>query len=221
MNKGALFDWDGVVIDSSDQHERSWEMLAKEIGKPLPADHFKRGFGMKNQLIIPDILNWTRDPVEIERYSLRKEELYREIIAQEGITPLPGVRALLEMLNGRGVPCAVGSSTHRKNIEVIFDAIGLRSFFQAVITAEDVSQGKPDPEVFLKSASRIGIPARDCIVFEDAHVGIEAGLAAGARVIAVATTHPLSELGQASLAVESLEEVSWGRFSGLFDQGVA
>jgi len=216
MKIGALFDWDGVVIDSSDQHERSWEMLAEEIGKPLPPDHFTRGFGMKNQLIIPTILQWTSDPDEIDRYSLRKEALYREIIAEEGITPLPGVKALLEMLKEQGVPCAVGSSTHRKNIEVIFDAIGLRGYFQAVVTAEDVSHGKPNPEVFLKSARAIDRAPEHCVVFEDAHVGIEAGLAAGSKVIAVATTNGIGELGQADAAVQSLEDVSWGLFNGLF-----
>lgn len=216
MKIGALFDWDGVVIDSSDQHERSWEMLADEIGKPMPSDHFKRGFGMKNQLIIPQILRWTEDPSQIDIYSLRKEELYREIIADEGITPLPGVVTLLEMLSYHDVPCAVGSSTHRRNIEVIFDAIGIRDYFQAVVTAEDVNHGKPDPEVFLKSAEKIGINPGNCVVFEDAHVGIEAGLAAGSKVIAVATTHDISELGQASMAVNSLEEVDWRVFSGLF-----
>ena len=216
MNLGALFDWDGVVIDSSDQHERSWEMLAEEIGKPLPADHFVRGFGMKNQVIIPDILHWSDDADEIHRYSLRKEELYREIIAAEGISPLPGVVELLRMLNEHGVPCAVGSSTHRINIETIFDAIGVREFFQAVVTAEDVSHGKPHPEVFLKSAEKVRRSPDRCVVFEDAHVGIEAGLAAGAKVIAVATTHGVEELGQASIAVNSLEEVDWPLFLGLF-----
>ena len=214
MTYGALFDWDGVVIDSSVQHERSWEMLAAEIGKPLPGDHFVRGFGMKNQLIIPNILQWTRDPDEIHRFSLRKEALYREIIAQEGISPLPGVAELLGMLNDHGVPCAVGSSTHRENIEVIFDTIGLRHRFQAVVTAEDVSRGKPDPEVFQVSARKIGRNPGQCIVFEDAHVGIEAGLAAGCKVIAVATTNSLDKLGDATLAVHSLEEVTWDVFRG-------
>lgn len=216
MKLGALFDWDGVVIDSSNQHERSWEMLAREIGKPLPEDHFRRGFGMKNQLIIPQILQWTDDPDEIHQHSLRKEALYREIIAREGIKPLPGVVALLGMLKERGVPCAVGSSTHRENIEVIFDSIGIRDCFQAVITAEDVSHGKPDPEVFVKSAEKIGVAPGNCVVFEDAHVGIEAALAAGSKVVAVATTHEIGELGQAHFAVRSLEEVDWDRFSGLF-----
>lgn len=218
MIYGALFDWDGVVIDSSDQHERSWEMLAEETGKPLPADHFVRGFGMKNQLIIPEILKWTDDPDEIHRFSLRKEALYRDIIAAEGITPLPGVVELLHMLNEHGVPCAVGSSTHRENIETIFDAIGLRDRFQAVITAEDVSQGKPHPEVFQKSARSINRDPGQCVVFEDAHVGIEAGLAAGSKVIAVATTHDVTELGKADIAVESLKSVDWPLFNGLFRQ---
>jgi beta-phosphoglucomutase family hydrolase len=215
MNCGALFDWDGVVIDSSRQHRESWERLAAEIGKPLPRDHFLRGFGMKNQVIIPRILNWTEDPGEIHRYSLRKEELYREIVRQRGIEPLPGVVTLLRMLREHGVRCAVASSTHRENIETIFDVIGVRPYFDAVVTAEDVSHGKPDPEVFLKSAERLACPPNRCVVFEDAHVGIEAGRAAGAKVIAVATTNPLDSLGKADLAVATLEEVDWETFSGL------
>lgn len=216
MTPGALFDWDGVIIDSSAQHEKSWERLAEEVGKPLPKDHFIRGFGMKNQVIIPKILQWTDDAEQIESWSLRKEHLYREIIAEEGIRPLPGVPELLQMLAGRGVPCAVASSTHRKNVETVFDAIGMRDCFAAVVTAEDVVQGKPNPEVFLTSAARIGRRPNECVVFEDAHVGIEAGLAAGARVIAVATTNPLDDLGRANLAVRSLAEVDWPAFTGVF-----
>lgn len=217
MKTGALFDWDGVVIDSSAQHEESWELLAKEVGRPLPEDHFVRGFGMKNQVIIPGILGWTNDPEEIHRYSLRKEFLYREIVRERGIQPLPGVRELLELLEEHGVPCSVASSTHRENIEVIFDAIGLRRFFKAVVTSEDVSHGKPDPEVFLKSAARIGCDPRRCVVFEDAHVGIEAARAAGARVIAVATTNPIEKLGVADAAVASLGEVDWELFCAVLN----
>jgi HAD superfamily hydrolase (TIGR01509 family) len=192
-------------------------MLAAEIGKPLPADHFVRGFGMKNQVIIPQILEWTSDPGEIDRYSLRKEFLYREIIREHGIQPLPGVVELLELLDQHGVLCSVASSTHRENIETIFDAMGLRRYFRAVVTSEDVSHGKPDPEVFLKSAEMIGRDARNCVVFEDAHVGIAAGRAAGAKVIAVATTHTIEELGMADAAVGSLLDVDWPLIDGLFE----
>lgn len=216
MEMGALFDWDGVIIDSSAQHEESWEMLAEEIAKPLPENHFVRGFGMKNQVIIPRILGWTNDPDEIHKLSLRKEFLYREIVRERGIEPLPGVIELLQLLNDNDVPCSVASSTHRENIETIFDAIGIREYFKAIVTAEDVSHGKPDPEVFLKSAGKIGRSPAHCVVFEDAHVGIEAGLAAGAKVIAVATTNEIDQLGKAHLAVHSLREVDWNVFRGLF-----
>jgi len=217
MQRGALFDWDGVVIDSSNQHERSWEQLAAEIGKPLPPNHFVRGFGMKNQRIIADLLDWTGNPDEVEEYSLRKEQLYREIIRAEGTRPLPGVRGLLELFAARGVPCALASSTHRENVEVVFDVIGLRPYFSAIVTGEDVRQGKPDPEVFLTAAQRINRQPAHCVVFEDAHVGIEAGLAAGARVIAVATTNPIEALGDADLAVSSLADVDWHIIEALFD----
>jgi HAD superfamily hydrolase (TIGR01509 family) len=217
MKFGALFDWDGVVIDSSAHHERSWTLLAQEVDKPMPHDHFVRGFGMKNQAIIPDILQWTNKLEEIEELSMRKEFLYRQIIEREGITPLPGVIPLLQMLNDHNVPCSVASSTHRKNIETVFQMTGLGKHFAAVVTAEDVTKGKPHPDVFIKSAAAIDRNPQRCVVFEDALVGIKAGRAAGAKVVAVATTSPLSLLGEADLAVDSLLEIDWRVFKDLLE----
>jgi HAD superfamily hydrolase (TIGR01509 family) len=204
---GALFDWDGVIIDSSSHHEESWERLAGELAKPLPPDHFKRGFGRKNEFIIPELLGWTRDAAEIRAISLRKEALYREVVAERGLDPLPGVRTWLERLRDAGVPCAIGSSTHRANIDLSLGLIGIAEFFTAIVTAEDVSLGKPDPEVFLTAAARIGRAPGRCVVFEDAHVGIAAARAGGMRVVAVATTHPEEELTAADRAVERLDEL--------------
>src|ERR1700750_599028 len=88
---GAIFDWDGVVIDSSSHHEESWERLARAISKPLGPDTVKRVCGMKNEFIIPSILSWTEDAGEIKRFSLRKEALYRDVVKERGLAPLPGV----------------------------------------------------------------------------------------------------------------------------------
>jgi len=204
----ALFDWDGVVIDSSRHHEESWERLAREIAQPLPDGHFKQGFGRKNEYIIPEMLRWTTDLAEIHRLSLRKEALYREVVAEWGLTPLPGVRTWLERLRDAGVPCAIGSSTHRANIDLSLGLIGLAEFFREIVTAEDVKQGKPNPEVFLTGAARLCCAPERCVVFEDAHVGIAAARAGGMRVVAVATTHPLEELDAADLAVQRLDELA-------------
>jgi len=203
----ALFDWDGVIIDSGAAHKRSWEMLAEEAGLPLPADHFLRGFGMRNEVIIPELLRWTDDPYRVTALSLRKEELYRGLVEQEGIQVLPGVKVYLQSLKDAGVPCVLGSSTHRLNIETILDRIGLRPFFSDIVSSEDVTHGKPDPEVFLKAAAKAGSAPADCVVFEDAHHGILAAKAAGMKAVGVLTTHPGATLAGADRLVRQLDEL--------------
>lgn len=212
----AIFDWDGVVIDSSEKHEKSWELLAAETGLPLPADHFKRGFGRKNQIIIPEILNWSHDPAEIERLAGRKEELYRQLVRDGGVKILPGARELLGALKTAGVACAIGSSTPRANLEAIFAFTGLNEFFDAVVSAEDVIHGKPAPDVFLKAAALLDMAPAQCVVFEDALFGIEAAQRAGMKVVAVATTNPIDLLLHADRAVTSLEEVTVADLRRLF-----
>ena len=204
----AIFDWDGVVIDSSAQHEESWDLLAAESGRKLPLGHFKAGFGRKNQIIIPEILGWATDPAEIERIANRKEELYRELVARDGVTVLPGARQLLASLSQAGVPCAVGSSTPRENLEAIFAATGLGGHFGAVISGDDVNEGKPAPEVFLKAADKLGFAPARCVVFEDALAGIEAAQRGGMKVVGVATTNPPKILQHADRVVNSLAEIS-------------
>ncbi len=213
---GILFDWDGVVIDSSAQHERSWELLAEEIGKPLPEGHFKAGFGKKNQVIIPGILRWADDPAEVTTLADRKEEIYRALVRQSGVTILPGARELLEALQAEGIPAAVASSTPRLNLDAIFAATALDRFFKAVVCGDDVINGKPAPDVFLLAASKLGLGPDECLVIEDAHAGIEAAIAAGMRVLAVATTNPLADLHRATAAVESLTGTTPASLRALF-----
>lgn len=170
---------------------------------------------MKNEVIIPGILDWTHDEAEIRRLSLRKEELYRDIIRERGISPLPGVREFLERLHRAGMPCVIGSSTHRLNIETSLRLLGLEKYFRALVTAEDVKAGKPDPEVFLKAAAAIDRKPSDCVVFEDAPVGIEAALAGGMAVVGVATTHAPGILSRAHATVARLDELDVARLEAL------
>jgi beta-phosphoglucomutase family hydrolase len=202
--KAVLFDWDGVVIDSSPQHERSWELLAAAESLPLPEGHFKRGFGKKNETIIPDILGWTRDSAEIQRLARLKEKTYRRLVAESGVNILPGARELLAALRAENIPCAVASSTPRENLDAIFAATGLDACFDAVVCGDDVENGKPAPDIFLLAAKKLGVAPGDCVVIEDAHAGIEAALRAGMPVLAVATTHPIADLAAATAAIESL-----------------
>jgi HAD superfamily hydrolase (TIGR01509 family) len=190
----VLLDWDGVIIDSSQQHEESWERLAAEQNKPLPPDHFKQGFGKKNEWIIPNLLRWTSEPAEVHRLSLRKEALYRDIVRERGLNALPGVREFLEMLREAEVPTCIGSSTHRENILAVIGVLGFEGLFGNMVTSEDVTLGKPNPAVFLKAASKVARLPERCIVFEDAFAGIDAAHAAGMKVVGVATTHSPEKL---------------------------
>lgn len=213
---GVLFDWDGVVIDSSSQHERSWELLASERGLILPEGHFKAGFGKKNEVIIP-ALGWGDDPAIVRELADRKEELYRKLVAAEGVIVLPGARELLVALQEGGIPRAVGSSTPRGNLDALFAATGLDALFDQVVCGSDVLHGKPDPEVFLKGAALLELPPHRCLVIEDAFAGIEAARRGGMKVVGVATTNPLSSLGGCDLAVETLLEVSPSKLESLLN----
>ena len=207
---GAVFDLDGVLIDSHDQHERSWFMLAEELGKPLTRERFKVSFGMRNERVIPEVFGWADadDCERIQELGDRKERLYRELLKETGLDPLPGVLDLLRRLEDAEIPRSLGSSTSRENIRVCLEVTDLAPFFGPHVTgAEDVARGKPDPEVFLAAAAKIDREPGRCVVFEDAHVGIEAGRAAGMMTIAVTTTHPADTFSDCDRIVASLEEI--------------
>jgi HAD superfamily hydrolase (TIGR01509 family) len=190
----AVFDWDGVVIDSSVAHERSWEALADDENLTLPADHFIRGFGKRNEFIIPEILGWSQDPAEIKRLSDKKEFLYREIARQGNVRLLPGVRELTTALGQAGIRRVIGTSTHKANLQLSFELFDIGHLFDGAISSEDVIRGKPDPEVFLKACALGGGEPASSFVFEDSFSGIQAGLAGGFITVALATTNTRAQL---------------------------
>ena len=216
MQTGVIFDWDGVIIDSSEFHEKSWEKLAAEEKLQLPPGHFKKGFGMKNELIIPSILKWSCNRSEISRLADRKESLYREMLAEKGLEPLPGVKELLSVLRDLNIPCAVGSSTPRLNLDAAMRHLKLEDYFSAVVSGDDVREGKPDPKVFILAAERIGCKPEHCVVIEDAPVGIAAAHYGCMKVVGVATTHPAYALNEADIVVPSLKELNFTKFKELF-----
>lgn len=215
----VLFDFDGVVIDSHEAHGRSWFALAAELGQEMSQETFHSTFGQRNESILP-FLGWAEegDRERIQLLGDRKEDLYREILRAEGIEPLPGVVALLEDLKANGIPCAIGTSTPRANVECVLEITGLADYFQGIAASEDVSRGKPDPEVFLKAAGKLGVDPVTCVVIEDAQVGLRAAKAGEMKAVGVTTTHPAEALAPENpdRIVESLEEVSVSWLRGLW-----
>jgi HAD superfamily hydrolase (TIGR01509 family) len=142
--------------------------------------------------------------------------LYREVVEEWGIDPLPGVRGWLEQLTAAGIPCGIGSSTEEKNVRLGLRKLGLETHFRVAVTAEQVQRGKPAPDVFLEVSRRLRIGPARCVVFEDAPAGVEAGRAAGMKVVGVATTHPGGHLEGVFREVSRLDELTIEEVDGWF-----
>jgi HAD superfamily hydrolase (TIGR01509 family) len=219
MKIGAIFDFDGVLFHSEREHELCWQQIAAVEGKPLSRDQFLRGFGVKNDLFIRDILKWTSDDREIARIIHEKESLFQQRLTTMPLRPIKGTVDLVERLVAAEIPCAIGSSSVRHNIDLVLAPYPhLATSFSVIISGEDVTRGKPDPDVFLKAAQGLKIVPEHCVVFEDAPLGIEAGKAAHMKVVGLTTTFPIEALRNAHpyLLVETLSEVSVNDLISLF-----
>ena len=216
--RGAIFDWDGVIVDSSDLHLKSWEALANELKLPLPNDHFEKGFGKRNETIIPQILGWSKDPAQINHWGKRKEEIYRELGNKDGIKLAPGSKDFLKQIPSSTFRCSIGTSTERKNVELAISQHNLSKYFLGAACSEDVSRGKPDPEVFLEAAKILSITPKNCVVFEDSPHGIEAAKRAGMKTVALTTTHPSTTFMHLNpdLLVASLADLGIDQVEKLF-----
>lgn len=207
----VLWDVDGTLVDTAELHFQAWCALARELGKPFTRADFAGTFGWRNPEIIPKLFGTTYSVDEVAALGNRKEDLYRAE-AQKGVALLPGARALLEGLHAGSFVQAIGSSAPRANIEMILDLTQTRPYLPVIVSMEDTQRGKPDPEVFLMGARRLGILPERCLVFEDAPVGIQAAKAGGMRAIGVTFVghHPPESLRRAGadLIVSSLEHVS-------------
>ena len=207
----ALWDVDGTLVDTAEQHFQAWAATARERGRPFNRDDFTRTFGRRN----PEILHILFGDALVGQEALdladRKEALYRDATAN-GVELLPGVQALLEDLDRAGFRQAVGSSAPRANLDLILRLTGVARFFPEVIAAEDTRRGKPDPQVFLLAAGRLGIPPEHCVVLEDAVAGVQAAKAGGMKCIAVRFVGHHSEealrTAGADLVVTTLEQAS-------------
>jgi len=216
--RAVLWDLDGTILDSSHFHWLSWSAVLAAEGHPITYDQFISTFGQRNSEILQTYFGPDLSSTEIDRISAAKEEKYRELVRTRGIEPLPGVRRWLERLREDGWRQAIASSAPLLNVETILDALRIGDYFDAIVTGEDVDRGKPDPEVFLKAAAKLGAPPSRCVVVEDAPAGIEAARRAGMRVIGVLPSH--SELS-ADLVAAALDDLPDNAFDGLLIAGEA
>jgi len=208
----VLWDLDGTLVDSTEYHWRAWVETLEPEGFFVTREQFLATFGQRNDLILPDWLGGGATAEQVRRIGDDKEARYRVLVQREGLEALPGAKEWLERLRSEGWLQAIASSAPRLNVEVMLEAAGLDGYFEAVVSGEDVEKGKPDPQVFLAAAAKLGMPAARCIVVEDAQAGIEAARRAGMRSIG------LSRGGAdlpADVTIQSLAELAPDAFRSL------
>jgi beta-phosphoglucomutase len=209
----VLWDLDGTLIDSSELHYEAWAEVMRELGRPLDRTVFAQSFGSRNDRILRELLQVSGSDEEIRGLSQRKEQLYRDHVRTRGAPLLPGAADWLSRLKLAGWRQALTTSAPRENIDATLEPLGLRHHFDAIVSADDVGRGKPDPLVFLTAARDLGLPAARCVVVEDAPAGLEGARRAGMASIGVLSAHHASL--EADLVVDSLEAIAPGAFEAL------
>ena len=208
--RAAIFDMDGVLIDSGAHHRDAWDLLLRELGHEPSPESWRVTIGRPAEEAVSLLLGRRLDASEARALARRKRAHYTRL-AERGMLPIRGVCAFVEKLVQTGVPRAVATSASRGDLDALLSQVGLRAHFEVIVTAEDVQWGKPNPEVFLRAAAGLDVPPTSCVVFEDSLVGVHAARNAGMRVVGVTTAHDGRELlaAGAERAIADFEGFAW------------
>lgn len=219
MNKSSfavLFDMDGVLIDSNPYHKIALQQFCRKHGYDLSEEELRtRIYGRTNRDWITNLFGSISNEL-LNRYADEKEALFRELYKND-IQPLKGLVAFLKQLDTHQIPRAIATSAPRENVDFTLHHTGIGTYFETILDESCVSKGKPNPEIYVKTAAALGYSPKNCFVMEDSLSGIESGQGAGSTVIALATTHSHSELSHAKLVINDFTELSVSRLQQLLN----
>lgn len=191
---GLLFDMDGVIINNHHYHFLAWKKLGQDHDISFDETFYREKMnGRTLNELMKLLFKAPLSDQEMRKIGEKKEQIYRELY-REFLSPTAGLMEFLETCKSAQIPMVVGTSAPLANVEFTLDGLGIRHYFQAALDERAVTKGKPDPQIYQKCAAAINKKPENCVVFEDALSGIQAGKAAGAKVVALATSHRREEL---------------------------
>ncbi len=202
----VIFDMDGVIIDSNPFHKISLRQFCEKYGYHLSDQELiNKIYGRTNKDWIANLFG-ALSKEELSRYGEEKEALFREIYKND-ISALRGLPEFLGSLKEKNIPIAIGTSAPRSNVDFVLASTGLEKYFSVILDESNVEQGKPNPEIYLKVAAKLGYEPSRCIVFEDSLSGVESAQRAGAKVVGVATTHSFDELNHTDFVIQDFMDL--------------
>jgi len=213
--EAVLWDLDGVIADTAEYHYQAWVDIFGERGVKFNREDFMRLFGRRHDAIIKFGLGDNISREEFNAITRKKQADYRRRVA-DNIIPLPGAIELIKSLQEQGIKSAIASSAPLENIEIIIRGLHIENCFDTIVCGTEVAEGKPSPQIFLLAAEKLGAPAGNCAVIEDAIAGVAAAKRAGMKCVAVTNSHPRNSLKKADLIVSTLESVTIADLVGLF-----
>ncbi len=204
----VIFDMNGVIIDDERIHQQSWKVYCKNHGFHITEEEFKKKvFGRTEKDTFEYLYNRKISKKELEEFSNERVDTAIEIF-KPVMKMTPGLKKLLKLLSDNNIPMAVATSSRPRYVHFIMESFNIRPFFKVILTAEDIVKGKPDPEIYQKSAEKLGVSPHECVVIEDTLSGITSAKAAEMKVIGIATTHSKEELKSANKVVDSFNEIT-------------
>jgi beta-phosphoglucomutase family hydrolase len=193
----VLFDMDGVVVDNMPLHRAVWADYARSRGLAPSEAEIRTLDGRRASDIILKLFGADLSESDILRMAGEREDLYASRLGNTTLQAVPGIRAFLSRLKAAGIPRVLATSAVPMNVETVLSQLGFHDLFEERVTAVDVKNGKPHPEVYLTAASRVGAQAARCLVVEDALPGVEAAKAAGASCLGLMTSEDERRLREA------------------------
>jgi len=192
MYKGLIFDMDGTMVDNMMVHHRAWQRKLSKMGMEMSIEEVMAKIHGVNEEILERLFGDQLTSAERKQHAWEKEEEYRNIYRSD-VTLIAGLSEFLDKMKSQGMPMAIGTAAPPENANFILDTLDLRHYFKGIFHSEDVTKGKPDPEVFELAADSLGLKLTDCLVFEDSITGAEAANRGGAKAVIVTTTHKQEE----------------------------
>ena len=205
MSHAFIFDMDGVLVDSNPTHKIALKQFCEKHGYDLSEkDLREKIYGRTNRDWLLNLFGNLNEET-IKAYAEEKEALFRELYVH--IKPLNGLHSFLEKLDAAGIPRAIATSAPRANVDFTISRTHIERFFPVILDDSFVTKGKPDPQIYLKSAEALGIRPDRCVVFEDSLSGVTAAKRAGCKVVGVTTTHTREELADTDLNIDNFEDL--------------